>query len=173
MCCQLPDCWSIKIIVMEIDLIDNVPCSHCEQLVPCEHNPEMSSKNFPPQTFNPSSFFLSSSPEDQKGRMPEKTKSFYVKYQQKRWKCKGTGLGSKIRIERKRTNDVDSRSEKDRGLSKTAFHIHLTIPENPLLSSVSNSKIPDFGPQSTVPAWLHTTCKLCQERWHLADPHPS
>lgn len=84
MCCRLPDCWSIKIIVMEIDLIDNVPCSHCEQLVPCEHNPEMSSKNFPPQTFNPSSFFLSSSPEDQKERMPEKTKSFYVKYQQER-----------------------------------------------------------------------------------------
>lgn len=45
---------------MEIDLIDNVPCSHCEQLVPCEHNPETSSKNFPPQTFNPSSSFCPS-----------------------------------------------------------------------------------------------------------------
>lgn len=84
MCCRLPDCWSIKIIVMEIDLIDNVPCSHCEQLVPCEHNPEMSSKNFPPQTFNPSSLFLSSSPEEGKGKMPEETKSFYVKNQQER-----------------------------------------------------------------------------------------
>lgn len=60
LCCRLPDCWSIKIIVMEIDLIDNVPCSHCEQLVPCEHNPETSSKNFPPQTFNPSSSFCPS-----------------------------------------------------------------------------------------------------------------
>lgn len=58
--CRLPDCWSIKIIVMEIDLIDNVPCSHCEQLVPCEYNPETSSKNFPPQTFNPSSSFCPS-----------------------------------------------------------------------------------------------------------------
>lgn len=60
LCCRLPDCWSIKIIVMEIDLIDNVPCSHCEQLVPCEHNPETSSKNFSPQTFNPSSSFCPS-----------------------------------------------------------------------------------------------------------------
>lgn len=60
LCCRLPDCWSIKIIVMEIDLIDNVPRSHCEQLVPCEHNPGTSSKNFSPQTSNPSSSFCPS-----------------------------------------------------------------------------------------------------------------
>lgn len=45
---------------MEIDLIDNVPRSHCEQLVSCEHNPETSSKNFSPQTSNPSSSFCPS-----------------------------------------------------------------------------------------------------------------
>lgn len=66
--------------------------------------------------------------------------------------AKGGGLGSKIRMGQKRTNDVDSRSEKEQRIVQTAFHIHFTIPENPLLSSVSNSKIPDFGPQSTVPA---------------------
>lgn len=74
-CCRLSDCWSIKIIVMEIDLIDNVPCSHCEQLVPGEHNPETSSKNFPPQTFNPSSSFCPSLQKKEEGKpLPGRTK---------------------------------------------------------------------------------------------------
>ena len=66
LCCRLPDCWSIKIIVMEIDLIDNVPCSHCEQLVPCEHNPETSSKNFSSTNFQSLILVLPFSPNHEK-----------------------------------------------------------------------------------------------------------
>lgn len=71
LCCRLPDCWSIKIIVMEIDLIDNLPSSHCEQLVSREHNPETPSKNFPAQTFNPRSALLCKT----KGANPRLSKS--------------------------------------------------------------------------------------------------
>lgn len=56
---------------MEIDLIDNLPSSHCEQLVPREHNPETPSKNFPAQTFNPRSALLSKD----KGANPSLSKS--------------------------------------------------------------------------------------------------
>lgn len=97
LCCRLPDCWSIKIIVMEIDLIDNVPCSHCEQLVPCEHNPEMSSKNFPSQTFNPSSSFALLSKRWEKP-LPGKTKDkiLSVKHWRNRYRIGKYSLGSRF-----------------------------------------------------------------------------
>lgn len=82
LCCRLPDCWSIKIIVMEIDLIDNLPSSHCEQLVSREHNPETPSKNFPAQTFNPRSALLCKD---------KRSKSQIVKEQQNRWRCEAQG----------------------------------------------------------------------------------
>lgn len=80
LCCRLPDCWSIKIIVMEIDRIDNVPCSHCEQLVPCEHNPETSSKNFSSTNFQSLILFFALLSKRWEEGMPGKTQSCLVKY---------------------------------------------------------------------------------------------
>lgn len=167
LCCRLPDCWSIKIIIMEIDLIDNVPCSHCEQLVPCEHNPETSSEKLSSTNFQSLILFCPSRQKMKKGNAGEdKILSCQVQAKQVEMWREGDGLkhqeGQKRqRVSTKRTEDWP----------KELSH-PFPIPENPLLSSVSNRKIPDSGPGSTVPAWLHPTCKPCQERWHLDDPSP-
>lgn len=119
LCCRLPDCWSIKIIVMEIDLIDNVPCSHCEQLVPCEHNPETSSKNFSLQTFNPSSSFSPFSPEDEKGGNAREDKILSCQVEAKQVEMWSKGDGPKdqeAREARQRKQEAWAKStEKLRG----------------------------------------------------------
>lgn len=106
--CRLPDCWSIKIIVMEIDLIDNVPCSHCEQLVPCEHNPETSSKNFPLQTFNPSSSFCPSL-QKMKRRDAREDKILSCQVPAKQVEMWSRGKGSRIKRQERRDKNEHER----------------------------------------------------------------
>ncbi len=98
---------------MEIDLIDNVPCSHCEQLVPCEHNPETSSKNFPPQTFNPSSSFCPSLQKMKRGDAREdKILSCQVPAKQVEMWSRGKGS----RIKRQGRRNKRGREHEQKGL---------------------------------------------------------
>lgn len=135
---------------MEIDLIDNVPCSHCEQLVPCEHNPETSSKNFSSTNFQSLILFLPFSPKDEtrvcQGRQnpvlsrTSKTGRIVV--------CVYGGGGS--RIKRRELRDKRSREHQRKGLryweraregrGDWPNRLSHPSPENPPLISVSNRK---------------------------------
>lgn len=98
---------------MEIDLIEWVPCSYCEQLVSPEHNPEMSSKLFSPN-FQMVLFF-SLSPRDERNKT--KGWSCVVEDQHERYEMWGRG------------------SKTQRVWDQKGFHVLLWI-----LISVSNSK---------------------------------
>lgn len=174
LCCRLPDCWSIKIIVMEIDLIDNVPCSHCEQLVPCEHNPETSSKNFPPQTFNPSSSFCPSL-QKMKKAMPGKRKakilSCWVPAEQVRMGAIGWAQGS-----RRKGGEWIGGEKTPKAWGNKIVILRRKIDQNgfPILvlkiHSSSLCLIWNSGSGSPAPAQSDPTWETCQERWHLVDP---
>lgn len=132
---------------MEIDLIDNVPCSHCEQLVPCEHNPETSSKNFPPQTFNPSSSFCPSLRKMKKGNArEEKSQNPLLSSTSRTGRNGKYRLGSRIRKKgrwvKRGTKNTESMSKWDCDIEKEDWPKRLSYPgpENPLLISVSNMK---------------------------------
>lgn len=152
---------------MEIDLIDNVPCSHCEQLVPCEYNPETSSKNFPPQTFNPSSSFC---PSLQKMRRAtarrDKGGNPVLSSTNRTGRSVTFGLGSwskkdnDSKIKKIRMNVMSRRRIDQNSFSIQVLKIHCSS-----LCLIGNS-----GSESTAPAQSHLTCQPCQERWHLVDP---
>lgn len=127
---------------MEIDLIDNVPCSHCEQLVPCEHNPETSSKNFPPQTFNPSSSFCPSLQKMKRGDAREdKILSCQVPAKQVEMWSKGDGhKDQEASKEGQKRQRAGARTDALRGREDWPKQLSYPPPENPLLSSVSNRK---------------------------------
>lgn len=84
----------------------------------------------------------------------------------------GSGIKKKGDEGQKRQGAWAKRTEMLRRTKDWPKQISHPSPENPPLISVSNRKIPDFGPGSTVQSWLHPTCKPCQERWHLADLAP-